>query len=800
MWFLKKNKTALLLLLVQAILCIIAFNKFWLNPADFMFMSIYDGAKNYYTFQAYLQQDSALGFGMLMQQGYPYGDYIFYTDMTPTIAVPLKLFCTYIYDVSAHGIPIFNFIIIFLHCISVLVVYKILKHFIQTPWILALLSISLTWSNPQFLRLQNGHFNLSITLFILLGLAMLIQIYKDHQANPERYFISHKKRLVALGILLYLAAFTHLYFLPILGLVIGFFTFFYLFQLKFKQQQSWTISLAPMLALGLVCVLSLVAVLGTIQLVDSYYDLRNIGNNAYGTTDWKMTISSLFTAPYFHGIKYLFSYNGPINYESNLYLGAFILYSLTMLLFLKLWKGSSTTPSLAKKAFTEHPILTPFLGVALVCLFVGMGDTYQIADQSYSFNNYFNPFFHLRKYVTQIEQFRCLGRFVWPAFWIFGLTMGCVADYYWREHQNKAIQLSFGLFVILAAVDAKDVVGFQNRIFPENEYHNSCKNIANTSLSTISTSQYQAILPIPYFNIGTEVWSLEIDGGGLYNQAMFTISLCTNLPLMSMQSSRIAVKNTQELFSIFLDKTPTPSLLKKLNDKPILVLYHKDFYKKIGSYKDFPIPGGEFAKNVVLSGAEFPQKYNLKKVTEDSTYIVYEWDVASLKKRVLASQPKSSKQPLTLISLQNSKNEATNISCGAENINEQTNMLLATNKLSEIGYLSLRSKEKVRSGQFGIKLPPQQHGFIYQINKTKAQQHIQVSVWRHKQSAEGAIYVQGRGYRIMQAQIIQDSLDWELVEAKIVLPPNFSPTPLTISYWNNSNSTVWLDDFKLICD
>lgn len=787
MWFLKKNKLVLLLLLIQIILCIVAFNKFWLNPSGFMFMDIYDGAKNYYTFQAYLQQDPALGFSMLMQQGYPYGDYIFYTDMTPTIAVPLKLFSTYIYDISAYGIPIFNFIIILLHCLSVLVVYKILKNFIKTPWILGVLSVSLTWSNPQFLRLQNGHFNLSITLFILLGLAMLIQLYKEHQANPERYFTTHKKKLLTVGIVLYLAAFTHLYFLPILGLSIGFFALFYFFQLRFKQQQSWAISLSPMVALGLVCLLSLIAVLGTIQLIDGYYELRNVGNSAYGTTAWKMTISSLFTAQYFHGIKYLFSYTGAINYESNLYLGAFILYSLTLLLALKLWTGrSSKQTSLAKKAFTEHPVLFPLLGVAFICLFVGMGDFYDINENSYVFNNYFNPFFHLRKYVKQIEQFRCLARFVWPAFWILGLIIGCIADYYWRDHHSKVIKLSFGAFVILAAIDAKDIVGFQNRVFPDNQYHSSCKKTANLAIKDIDPSKYQAILPIPYFNIGTEIWGVGIDGGGHYNRDIFRISLCTNLPLMSMQSSRVAVPHTHDFFSIFLSKSPNSSLLKELNDKPILVLYHKEFHKNMGAYKDFPIPSANPGKQVILTGEQFLKKHRLTKLAEDAVYVLYEWDISPLKNlKKNSSASKTVQSP-------------NYISCNAEIVDTISNMLVASDKISKLEGLALQSKEKARSGQFGVKLTSYEHGFTYQLNESRAKQKIQVSVWRHKQSPMGTIYIQGGNYKSMQAKVVRDSLDWELIESKIVLPPNFRPTPLTISYWNNSESTVWLDDFQII--
>ncbi|MCP4439898.1 MAG: YfhO family protein [Aureispira sp.] len=629
MGFWKKNKTILLLLLAQFILCLIAFNKYWMNPGDSMFMDLYDGIKNYFTFQAYLDQDASLGFTKLVQQGYPYGDYIFYTDMTPTIAVPIKLFSTYIYDISSYGIPIFNFIIILLHCFSVVLTYKILKYFVKTPWILWVLSISLTWTNPQFFRIQNGHFNLHITLFILWCFLMLIQIYKGHQESPQNYFSTHKKKLAALGILVYFAAFTHLYFLPILGVCIAFFALFYALHLKTKQQQTWSISLSPVLALGLTSFISLVAVFSTIWLTDSYYGLRDVGNPGYDVDAWKLTLSSLFTARHFNGFKFIFSYNGKINYESNLYLGAFVLYGLSFLVMLKIWKRDNT--SFFKKAFAEQPILAPFLGIGVICILIGMGDFYTFSKDGYTFINYLNPFFHIHKFTSQIEQFRCLARFVWPTFWVFSFAMAYLADYYWRQHSSKVVQLTFGALVLLSVVDAKDIIGVQQKGHAQNYFHQSGKHLKSKAIKDTNLQKYQAILPVPYINTGGNGEGFNLDGNAAYSRSVLLFSVHTGLPLMSTQSSRIPQQHTEDLFSIFLEQKPNEQLLKQLNDKPILVVYHKGFNQNITKASKFRIPSKDPSKSVVLSSKQFPGKYQLTKIAEDPTYILFEWNIAQLK-------------------------------------------------------------------------------------------------------------------------------------------------------------------------
>jgi len=622
MWW-KKNWSLLLLLLLQAILCVIAFNKFWLHMDEYTFMILYDGAKNYYTFQAYMNQSSEHGIWLLTEHAYPYGDYIFYADLTPSIAVPMKLFSMYIYDISDVAIPIFNFIIIFLHFISIVFVYKIVQHFVKTPWILWILTFALTWTNPQFYRLSNGHFNLGISLFIILTILVLIQIYKGYQQNNKAYFYKNKWKLLGLWGLLYIASFSHLYYLPILGITIGFFALFYSIHLKFFEQKSWRVSLKPVLLLGAVCLIGFISVLGTVRLIDSYYTLRAVGNDGYDYDLWKLAISSLFTARPFNTFKYLFSYSQPLNYETNVYLGSYFWYSLTLLLFLRL----STKNHLMniKEVLKEAPFLSILFGIGSICFFISLGNTYQLFADGYIFNNYLNPFVYLGFITKQVEQFRCLARFFWPAFWIFSLLMAFVIDYHWRKHPKRWVKLSLGVFVLFAVVDISDTIRFQNHTHSTNVYapkHTACNH---PPLKDLDWNKYQAILPLPYFNIGSGIWGFSLDGGHFYNRDIFQITLCTGIPMMSIQSARTPVSHTKDFFSIFMAETPNEYLLEKLNDKPILVLYHKLFHEKMQDFPDYSYPTANPALEALEKGKHLPANKNMVKIAEGDTFIFYEW-------------------------------------------------------------------------------------------------------------------------------------------------------------------------------
>lgn len=775
------SKENILILVLQAILCLIAFNKFFVHPADIMFMDLFDGIKNYFTFQSYLQQDPSVGLALVQGHAYPYGDYLFYADLTPTIAVPLRFFSIYIYDISDYAIPIFNTILILLHWITALVAYRLVKHFVKTPWLAVLLGISLTWIHPQLPRLGNGHFNLSISLFIVLSLLFLVHIYKGYQKDPEQYFSQHKGKLGALLATLYLASFTHLYFLPILGLTIGFFAFFQALELKFHQKQSWMVSLKPLLLLGGICVVGLVLVMGTIRIVDDYYALRAVGNGAYGFTAWKLSLASLFTARSFNYIHYLFSYAEPnaIHYESNLYLGAFTLYSLTGLLLLRIFGKSLYLP--ISKVFSERKYSWSFLGMAFLCLFVAMGEEYYFLDSQYYFTNYFNPFLYLRKVVSQIEQFRCLARFFWPAFWVFSLAVAACVDYYYRNPPNQWIKAGAIGLALLAVSDTKDAISFQNRLYQKNYFAKDWAGTGYEELATIDFSQYQVLLPLPYFHSSTEIENLVLDGGVFYNREIQLISLLSELPMMSVQSSRVPVAHARHLFSLFTPPYPDQELLDALGEEPILVLYHKPFHEQMEQYGDIAIPTKSPVKEVILNGKFLPDYYKMNKIAEGNTFIVYEWQPKAISTANVTTQTQTWDMEAALAPTPMSPADSS-----------------TPNYLQAFLHADPLTGEQARSGSQSTPVNPQHPKALhYQVHNLVPGTSIQATVWRHQSAPMGAIVAEGVNYQEVQEAVVQEEGDWQQIQASFWIPEDYQGTTLKLYYWNLTPKTIYVDDWKV---
>ncbi|MCP4439897.1 MAG: hypothetical protein GY810_13210 [Aureispira sp.] len=767
MQFLQKNRQLLVLLAIQAVLCIIAFNKFFGSPNDYMFSNRYDGIKNYFTYQAYLEQDPSLGFGKLMQQGYPYGDYIFYADLSPSIAVPIKLFSTYIYDLSPYGVTLFNLACILLQLISVFFSYKLISRFIKTKWLASFMSICLVWISPQFFGLYHGTFNLGLGFCILAPLWALLKIYDHYQEHGN--FSTGKKHFARLGILTVFIAFIHLYYLMIIAVSSSFFALFWFIDLWLIQKKEFKKSLVPLFSIGALLALEFIVVMGIVRTMDSYYHLRSTTNSSYGWDAIKLQVGSLFTyRPAVNSITFPFAYKKGY-FDGASYLGSFTLYGLLVLTSLRLFLPSKAIK--LKTIFAQQRLFLTLFATSIIIFLIAIGEEYKVGDD-YILFNYLNPFFYLHKVTTMVEHFRSLVRFFWVAFWIWSIGAVFIADYYWRNSNNNYTKGIILFLVFLSLIDLRDTVAFQNTHSHKNYFQE--QQIAE--LAKLPTKDYQAILPVPFYHDSSEESGYVLNGnGGKYNRMIFSMSLQTGLPTISIQSSRIPIKHTKQVFSIFTDPQPQAELLDQFSEKPILVALLKET-----ANIPMAIPSAQPGKNVATNGKHIIQKYNMQKVAESAQFIFYKWDLTRLK------------NPAPPVSIQT-------FELDAEQISDSSKVLISSDKLLTCHGTTVQSSDKARSGNFSIQLDTDNpYGFTSTINNVKANDQVEVSVWRHKDSPKGLLVVQGKDYYISQEDVVTTEGNWQFIKTNCIIPNNFEQGTLKFYYWNNKPTTVWLDDFKVV--
>jgi hypothetical protein len=265
-----------------------------------------------------------------------------------------------------------------------------------------------------------------------------------------------------------------------------------------------------------------------------------------------------------------------------------------------------------------------FTCTAVIGLMIALGEEYYFFNYEYKFINIFNPFLYLHKLTRMVEQFRCLGRFAWVFFWWINISGVLLADYLYRT--GKTVKLLRWLLLpalLLVAADTYSTIKRSNGERCDNDLTNPARLTAAADLlQGVTTSRYQAILPIPYYHIGAEDYSVAIDPEESFFKFNTQLSLVSGLPQMGSKMSRTQVVEAKALCSLFDPSIgELPYLKARMKPgQPVLVVYWKTFYDHIADYR---MPDKEPGRNVVATGYKFVEGLTVVKETQE--YTLYEW-------------------------------------------------------------------------------------------------------------------------------------------------------------------------------
>ncbi|MBC6988393.1 hypothetical protein [Hymenobacter sp. BT491] len=601
-------------LLLQAVLVWRAFGALLREPGQHLLMSTYDGAKNYFTFQAYVQQPWANGLRWFGQMNYPYGDYLFYTDNTPLLAVPVRLWSHYVFILAPHALDVYHALLLagffFSTALLTLILHRLLRH-----WGLVLLfAVLLPWLNPQTSRLLVGHFNLAYSGVVLLAIWGLLGLYDRVEAGrPVGRWVAWLVGAFAL------TGLVHLYYLLILALTTaGFFAVWLL-----RSPRARTARVGAVLTLAPVALCYAV-----VRLTDGYYSLRREATG-FNYGPWRLQFSALFRAYDYQRVHFLVEPRDPPPYESAAYLGAFALFGLTLAVAVWALRPQAVRAFRAAWRTTpERQFLGLWLGASLLGLAVALGTEYDVADGQYKVYNYFSVFFYLQKLTGAVAHFRTVGRFSWPFFWAVNLLVLAGLDYWLRVSRWPwRWAVAIGL-VALALLDTYDTVKHNREGLLPNVLTDPAQfpELAPL-LQGLRPEQYQALLPVPFFHVGSEDLPLTVDDDNPHSLHAYQLALRTNLPLMASKMSRTPPAHVQALRTLFDADGPAPELRTRLRaaGKPILVLFDQSYYD--GTNPLSAQQSNPQARALIEAGGSFPARQHLTLLATSGKLRLYRWDV-----------------------------------------------------------------------------------------------------------------------------------------------------------------------------
>ena len=217
------------------------------------------------------------------------------------------------------------------------------------------------------------------------------------------------------------------------------------------------------------------------------------------------------------------------------------------------------------KSLATHPYKS-----ALSLLCIALMVFLFVAQYSLTIVNIFNPFLYLHFLTRKVEQFRSLSRFSWPFFWSFYIWVMYTVVQLYHQAGIKIKNTIVALLIIISTVEITDYV-LKIRREANNKNLFSVAGLATFHPLKIDFSHFQAILPIPYYTVGSEDYNHTIDDADKWSLWTMQLSLYAKLPLMACKMSRTPPAFSIAMLHLVANDSLSPLLRNRLGSRPILI-------------------------------------------------------------------------------------------------------------------------------------------------------------------------------------------------------------------------------------
>lgn len=532
------KKGILLTLVLSVAVLFLFFRPLLKDPNHVFFSPSGDGLKSYVGAIYHLEYDSTLF--RVNALNYPYGEMVFFTDCQPMIVNPVKFLSNHGINFSPYIVGMVNLFMLFSIVLAAVFLCLIFLD-LQVWWgFAAIASVGIAMLSPQIGRL-GGHFALSH----LMWLPMLIWLLMRFDRNKS-FWLS-----LAIGAVTFLAAGMHMYFFALFGFL---FLFYWTFSLTAKtiniRDYRWIVHLFIQFILPLILV----------QLIMGSNDgITDRTTHPWGFTTYRANPASVLLPlhkPYATFLMKIEAFHH-YDWEAFSYIGLVALIGFvagTMKLIQRVkqkqlwWKVS------------ENRLITIFFWSSVASLLLSFGVPFNLG------------LMFLLDYLGPIQQLRALARFAWLFYYVINILV----------FYGLFTLLKRGIFLKILAVFALAFLlydGYLNVSLYAPRLNNRVDELddsANVSpenawVPQIGKNTYQAILPLPYFHVGSEnVW---LDPKCDILRQSFIVSLKSGLPSMGVMLSRTSLSQTYKSLALACQPvSPYPIVNDLPNRKPLLLM------------------------------------------------------------------------------------------------------------------------------------------------------------------------------------------------------------------------------------
>jgi len=565
----KKNRISIsffLTLFLSIAFITIFYGKILLSPNDYMFSNWGDGIKNYYTYAYHIRHDtSCINFqGM----NYPYGEHILYTDNHPIFSGILKVTGSMFPSVNNHCIGILNLIIILSFVLSALTARLILTALKVTPFIAAISSLGMMALCPQVFRM-GGHLALSYGFFVPLTIYLTLKGLIRDSGPLWRW-------LLFVNIMFWF--YVHAY-LGMMGIsfVLSCWIFTYLFRFRYvKKEMKFYACLFLWVAIPVIVFVLF------LRLTDIHTGRTQNPLGFFLSNSEPDDILVPTGPPLRPLIDIIVKVHQ--NWEAWSYIG------LTSIIVLAVVIINLMLNFIRKRKIGINEKWLPGSEIRILLwssLFLMV----------FAFGFPFKSWPGLLELVPVIKNFRATGRFNWFFFFIVNIMTAMILDQWLKNSRDSkgriiiivailvALLFTFGEGLAYHKSNAKEIIRCKNLFLREN-----IGIEMETVLKNVNPGNYQAIIPLPFYYIGSENFSIEPIDASVRNSLVF--SYHTGIPVAGARLTRTAISESRNIIQII-----SPDYYNKMikndikSNKPFLILRTKE---ELSAYEEKLLSKGRF--------------------------------------------------------------------------------------------------------------------------------------------------------------------------------------------------------------
>ena len=535
----KKGEWLLALLILACIFCI-GYKKILQHPNQFL-VAGGDGLKNYYTFMYHVAYDST--FMTFEGMNYPFGENIIFTDNQPLLSNTTKIVATIFPSILCYLPSVHNLSLLIGIIFGALGLFLAFRQRKIDFTFAIICTAGLMLMHPQLDRIH-GHFAMVYPVLPWL-LLLWLKIWDENKTILYS---------TAIGGIILCTGLLHMYFFITGGIMC---------------------CLALMLSLlegGRKFTFIQILKMSTLQVIVPFVILQFFASYFNHAGDRPSSPYGFFSYHgYWEGL--MFSYKLPLfefinsnilkvrtfDDEGKSYMGiasvVFTLVGIFMLLF-----QFGKTKTFLNVNNTSGKLIWIFILSAFIC---------------FGFPFTINGMQWLLDYTGPFKQFRSIGRVGWVAFYAINLV-SIPLIYHWlkaQEHWGVKRQILYFVIPIIILLEGNAFFRHKpiNQTPIEAFYcNNSFKDIP------VNGEDYQALLPDPYFSIGSECFSWW-DQGYNVNQS-FELGYNLHLPTMGANMSRTSFAQSIMLNELICQPFKVPDIIQVLRDidkRPLLVVETK---------------------------------------------------------------------------------------------------------------------------------------------------------------------------------------------------------------------------------